>query len=70
MRKQRVLLEDRVDVPLVGRKRRYIFSVEIHAAFVGVFEPRDDAQRRGLATTGRAQHRDEFVIVDVQGDVA
>jgi hypothetical protein len=50
MGEQRVGLEDRVDVPLVGRALRDVVAAEEDAAVGGLLEAADHAQRGGLST--------------------
>ena len=49
VREERVLLEDGVDLPLVGRNVIDPHTVEEHVAAGGRREAADDPQRRGLA---------------------
>jgi hypothetical protein len=63
--KQRVVLEDRVDVALVGRHVGHVGSSQEHAALVRQLEARDHAQRRRLAAAARAEHGEELAIADV-----
>jgi hypothetical protein len=49
VRKQRVVLEDRVDVALVRRALGDVGAGQLDPPAVGPFEARDQAQRRRLA---------------------
>ena len=60
MREQRIVLEHDRDVALVRRQRGYIAPRKDHRPVVRRHQPRDDAQKRGLATPGRAQERDKL----------
>ena len=68
VREERVVLEHRVDVALVGRAIRHILPAEQHAAARGPFEARDHAQTRGLARPGRPEQREELAAPDVEVD--
>ena len=65
-REQRVGLEDRVDRPLVRWHRREVAAVEQDLAGVGVLEPGDHPQRRGLAAAGRPEQREELAGLDLE----
>ena len=69
MRKQRVFLEHRVDLPLMGWDIIDPRAVEGHVAACGRGEPSDDPQCGGLAAPTGAKQREEFGIVDVKIDV-
>src|SRR5207302_7160763 len=68
VRKQRVVLEDRVDVALVGRQRRHVLVLEQQLAAVGLLEAGDDAQRRGLAAAGGPEEGQELRAADREID--
>ena len=68
MREERVVLEDRVDVPLVGRTVRDVGAAELDATLVGPLEAGDQPQRRRLAGAGRAQQREELAGGDLEID--
>ena len=69
MRKQRIFLEHRVDLPLMGRDIVDPLAVEGHIAAGGRGETADDPQCGGLAAPTGAKQREEFGIVDVKIDV-
>jgi hypothetical protein len=58
--KERVTLEDLVDVPVIRRDMRHVFAIEPHSSFGGSFEARDHPQQGGLAAAGRPEKREEF----------
>jgi hypothetical protein len=66
VREQRVVLEDRVDRPLIGCAPRDVDAVQLDRAGVGELEPGDHAKGRGLARTGRAEQREELARDDLQ----
>ena len=66
MRKERVLLEDRVHVATMGRNVGDVFAAEKDGALVGDFEARHDPQERRLAATGRSEEGDELSLRDVE----
>ena len=53
--------------PVRGQLRDVLAGDE-DAALVGLLEPRDQAQRRGLARAGRAEQREEFAGVNGEVD--
>ena len=55
VREQRVVLEDRVHVALVRRHALHRVAGDADLALVGLLEPREHAERRGLAASGRAR---------------
>src|SRR5690606_36781852 len=66
VRKERVVLEHRVDVPLVRWHTTDTLATDPDLTLVWLLEPRDHPQRRRLAAAGRAQQRDELAGLDVQ----
>ncbi len=60
MREERVALEDRVDVPLVGRHLRHVDVVEHDPAARRPLEAGDHPQRRRLPAAGGADHGEEL----------
>ena len=64
VREQRVGLEDRVDVALVGRLVGDLVAAEVDAARGRVLEAADHPQRRRLAAARRAEHRVEGAALD------
>ena len=68
VREQRVVLEDRVHVAIERRDRRHVPAVEVDAAGRRQLEPRDHPQRRRLARTRRAEHREELAVAHLEVD--
>ena len=66
--KQRVVLEDGVHVAVERRHAGHVTAVEQDAPLGGLLEAGDHAQRRGLARAGRAEHREELAVRDVEVD--
>ena len=66
MREERVLLEDRVHVALVGRRARDVVAADQDLALVGLLEAGDHPQRRRLAAAARPEQREELALVDAQ----
>ncbi len=64
VREQRVGLEDRVDVALVGRLLGDVLAAEVDAALGRVLEAADHPQRRRLAAARRAEQRVEGAALD------
>ncbi len=59
VRKERVALEDGVDVALVGRQADDVLLAEEDPALARLLEPADHAQRRRLPASGGAEQREE-----------
>ncbi len=59
VRKQRIALEHRVDRTLVGLHGRHVLPADQDAPCRGIFESRDEAERRGLSASRRAEQREE-----------
>ena len=66
VREQRVVLEDGVDVALVGRDPRDVRALEADPSRRGLLEPGDHPQRRRLAAPRRAEHREELAAADLE----
>ena len=66
---QRVALEDRVHVALVGRHGLHRLALEEDAALGGLLEPGHHPQRRGLAAARRAEQREELALLDLEVEV-
>src|SRR5581483_1768291 len=66
VRKERVRLEDGVDVALVRRQRRDVSAAELDAAGRRLLETADHPQRRRLAASGRTEERREAAVLDVE----
>ena len=69
MREQRILLEHRVDLPLMRRDIINPHTVKGDVSRRGRRETADNPQRCGLSTAAGAQKCEEFRIVDIQIDV-
>ena len=69
VREERIRLEDRVHVALVGRQRRHVDSPELDASLGGLLEAADHPQRRRLATARWPEEREEVAALDVERDV-
>ncbi len=73
MREEAVRLEHHAGVAAVGRDVRDVLAVHQYGSGVGVFEPREHAQRGGLAAAGRAEEGQELSgaygqVEPVEGD--
>jgi hypothetical protein len=66
VREQRVRLEDRVDVALVGRQVGDVAAAEEDATLGRLLEAADHPQRGRLAAAGRAEQRVEGAALDLQ----
>jgi len=69
MGEKRVFLKDRIDSAFIGRQIGNILAVKDHFAGSGIFKTADNAQRRGLAATGRTQQGNKFFFADVEIDI-
>ena len=70
MGEQRVLLEDCVHVPFIGRQFVDLLPVEIDRARIGRDEPADDAQSRRLAAARGPEQGDKLLVFDRQAQIA
>ena len=68
VRIERVALEHHRDVALAGLLRRHVDAVHQHAARVHRFEAGEDAQRRRLARSRRAEQDEELARLDREVD--
>ena len=68
-RKKRVSLKDHADAALASRQVGHVFAVENYAASIRLFEPRDDAQDRGLAAAGSAEQNQRLTLCDIEADI-
>ncbi len=66
---RRVVLEHEADVALLRGQVRGVDPLDLDRALVGLVEPGDDAQQRGLAAPARAQQRGELAGGDADGHV-
>ena len=68
MREEGVVLEDGVDVALEGRTPRDVDAAELDDAAGGQLEAGDHPEHGRLARAGRAEHREELAVGDVEVD--
>jgi hypothetical protein len=68
VRKERVVLEDGVGVPLVRGHRRDVAAAELDAAGVRALEAGDDPQERRLARAGGPKQCEELALCDCEVD--
>ena len=69
VREERVALEDRVDVALVGRQAGDVTVAEVDRARRRLLEAADHAEARRLAAARWAEQREEAPARDLEGDV-
>src|SRR5713101_5512731 len=69
MAEERVMLEDKANLPIADRAGRGILAMKVDAAGVGNFQPGYHAEQGGLAGTGKPQQRDQFASRDLEADV-
>jgi hypothetical protein len=60
VRKERILLKNSVDIALMGRGVRNVFTLEEDLTCGGLFKPSDHFKCGGLAASGRSQHGEEL----------
>ncbi len=66
---QRVVLEHEADLAVAHVRARGVLAVEQHLAGVGLFQPGDDAQQRGLAAARGTEQGDQFAGGEIERDV-
>jgi len=66
---QRVVLEDGVDVALVGRQPGHVLALEFDEAGGRRLEPADHPEGRGLAAAGWPEQGEELPGLDLEIDV-
>ena len=66
MGKQRVLLEDEVDRPEIGRDIQHRPPVDQNIALIGMLETGDESQRRGLAGSAGTEDGKELAVPDAE----
>ena len=66
VREERVVLEHRVDVAVEWGQPGNVAPLQHHGSVARELEARDHPQHRGLAGTGRTQHREELALGDVE----
>ena len=69
MGKQGILLENRVDVPLVRRQTVDALAVKNDVAAFRLQKSADDPQRGGFAAAAGTEDRHKFLFADVQVDM-
>lgn len=62
VRKERVVLENQRDAPLLRRQRRNVAPVEFYAAALRGFQSRQDTQQRRFSGAARAENRQRFAV--------
>ncbi|MNL59543.1 hypothetical protein D3C87_1832800 [compost metagenome] len=65
-REQGQVLPDQRRLPLPGAQVIDALTVQANLALAGLIEPREHAQRGGLATAAGPHDRDELALVDFQ----
>ena len=68
MGEQGVILEDGVDVTLIGRQAGGFFAVNADRPRARLFEAGDQPQAGGFTRAGRAEHGKELAVLDVDGN--
>ena len=69
VRKQRVVLDNRVHVAGERRHAGCFHAVDAHRSGVGLFKTRHQTQAGGLARARRPEHRKELALGDGQADL-
>ena len=63
-----VLLENRVDLPFIGRYFVYQFSVKEDLSFMRLDKAADNAQRCRFSASGGSKQGNKFLVVDIKID--
>ncbi len=69
VREERVVLEDGVDVALVGRQPGHVLALELDQARGRCLEATDHPQGRRLAAPRRPEQAEELTVADLEVDV-
>lgn len=69
MRKQRIALKHRVDIPAIRRIPRDVLSAQKHVSSFRKLESCRNLEKRGLPRAAGAEHRNEFTRFDSQRDL-
>ena len=69
MGKERVLLENRIELALIRRQRCDVFSVKEDSSFVWFFKAGNNSEGRCLSAARWAQKSDEITILDIKCQV-
>ena len=70
IRKKRVFLEYGVDFPFIWRKIIDSFSIKKNVPAFGIYKASDNTQSGCFTTAGRSQKCDEFVVADIEINMA
>ena len=70
MRKERIALENRIDLTFIRRYVVEALALKEHIARSRGLKTADDAQRRCLAAARRAEQRNKFLIPNIEIDSA
>ena len=68
MREQGVFLEDRIQLPLVGRLFADLLPVKDHAPLVRIQESAQDPQERRLPTPAGSEQGDKLIFINIKID--
>ena len=63
------MLKDEADIALLNALLRGVFVAEEDGTFGRRFQPGNQAQKRGLARTGRSQQSDQLAGTNIQRDI-
>ena len=66
---RRIVLEHEADAPLVRGQRGHVPAAQADGAGVGLLEPSDHPQQRGLAAAAGAEQRGQRAVGDLERDV-
>ena len=66
MRKQGVLLKNRIELAFVGRQAGDVLTVEDHSSGIRRFKSAEDTERGRLSAARRAEKRQEFIFTYIQ----
>ena len=69
MGKESIFLENRVELPFVGRHVCDVLPAEDHSSLIRRLKASDNAQGSGLAAAAGPQQRDKFIFLDRQSQI-
>ena len=69
VREKGVVLEDHAEATALRRVARDVPAIDLDGAFIGVEQPGDAVERRGLAAPGGTEEADELAAGDLQVEV-
>lgn len=69
VRKEGVILENRIDFAFIRRQIRYIFGIEKYLSALGVFKSAGYSEHGGFSAAARAEQGEYFATTNAEADV-